>query len=130
MTLKEISKFFSQSKFKNLEEQILFLIHTQYPDIYKNSKLLLQHNTFPYFTLTIPLICMINKILENYTPIYLLQFTHNKTSKIIINIQLKNELSKHIQIKYHKLLQLISQDISGKKLQKYIDKHINTERYR
>ena len=133
MTLTQISKFFSQSKFKNLEEQILFLIHTQYPDIYKNSKLLLQHNTFPYFTLTIPLICMINKILENYTPIYLLKFTHNETSGVIINIQLKNKSDRHIQIRYHKVLQLISQDISGKKLQKYIvqqlEKNINIERY-
>lgn len=114
MTLEQISKFFSQSKFKNLEEQILFLIHIQYPDIYKSSKLLLQHNTFPYFVLTIPLICMINKILENYTPTCLLKFTYDETSGGILNIQLKDKSSKHTQVKYHKILQLISQDISGK----------------
>lgn len=124
ITLVQISKFFSQSKFKNLEEQILFLIHTQYPDIYKNSKLLLQRNTFPYFAFTIPLICMINKILENYIPTYLLKVTYNKTSGVIINIQLKNNSDRRIQIKYHKVLQLISQDISGKKLQEYIDKQL------
>lgn len=120
MTLKQISKFFSQSKIKNLEEQILFLIHTQYPDIYKSSKLLLQRNTFPYFVLTIPVICMINKILENYTPTYLLKFTYDETLGGILNIQLKDKSSKYTQVKYHKILQLISQDISGKKLQKYI----------
>lgn len=120
MILEQISKFFSQSKFKNLEEQILFLIHAQYPDIYKSSKLLLQHNTSPYFVFTIPLICMINKILENYTPTYLLKFTYGETSREMLNIQLKDKSSKHTQVKYHKILQLISQDISGKKLQKYI----------
>ena len=120
LTLTQISKFFSQSKFKNLEEQILFLIHTQYPDIYKSSKLLLQRNTFPYFVLTISVICMINKLLENYTSTYLLKFTYYEISGGILNIQLKDKSSKHTQVKYHKTLQLISQDISGKKLQKYI----------
>ena len=63
---------------------------------------------------------MINKILENYTPIYLLKFTHGETSGGISNIQLKDKSSKHTQVKYYKILQLTSQDISGKKLQKYI----------
>ena len=63
---------------------------------------------------------MINKILENYTPTYLLKFTYDETSGGILNIQLKDKSSKHTQVKYHKILQLLSQDISGKKLQKYI----------
>lgn len=119
--LNQFNFLFISNKIQELEKQILFLIHIQYPNIYKITKTFIQYDTFIFGT-TIPLISMINKILEKYTPTYLLKFTYDNKLKEIIDIKLKGKTSKHIKIEYIKILQLLSQDISGKKLQAYIDR--------
>ena len=123
LTAKELEKLFKPTNIKHLEDILLSLFRIQYPNTFKYSSYLLHYDTF-FFGSSLILTTIVNDIIKTYTPTYTLKYIYdNKSGNTnMIDIKLKNKISKHLKLPYIKLLQLIHKDITGTTLQKYIEK--------